>query len=113
MEINKYQICQIVKIYDGDSVLVKPEKEEEANVRFSYIDCFEAKTNSSIHTYLPESNILNSQYKWSELAKDDLVSMIILNNNNINLKVINYDGFYKRYVAEVYDDFGNLYQFFL
>lgn len=112
MEKNRYKTYKVLKIYDGDTTLVKNDRGEEASVRFSYIDCFETKKNSSIHTYLPESNILDSQYKWGELSKDDLFKMVMLNNYYIKLNIIDYDDFYKRYIAEVYDDFDNLYQIF-
>ena len=112
MENKRYKTYKVLKIYDGDTALVKNERGEEASVRFSYIDCFETKKNSLIHTYLPESNILDSQYKWGELSKDDLFKMVMLNNYDIKLNIIDYDDFYNRYIAEVYDDFDNLYQYF-
>lgn len=108
--IMKYKIYKALKVYDGDTILVRNEKGDTANIRFSYIDCFETPKKSSINNYLKESKILISQYRWAEKSKDNLLKMLMLTNFEVKLNIIDYDDFYDRYIAEIYDEFDVLYQ---
>lgn len=51
-----------------------------------------------------------SQYRWAEKSKDNLLKMLMLTNFEVKLNIIDYDDFYDRYIAEVYDEFDVLYQ---
>lgn len=56
--IMKYKIYKVLKVYDGDIILVRNEKGDIVNIRFLYIDCFEILKNFLINNYLKELKIL-------------------------------------------------------